>query len=62
MIICPPIAVVYICSYCTLIMIHASDIWAFMLLALGDFIKCKNMLDVDMGASILSYELITLYV
>jgi hypothetical protein len=43
-------------------MIHASDIWAFMLLALGDFIKCKNMLDVDMGASILSYELITLYV
>jgi hypothetical protein len=43
--VCPPIATVYIDSYCTVNKIHATHIWVFMLPILGVFIDCRNRLE-----------------
>jgi hypothetical protein len=46
----PSTTIVYINSFYAMNMIHASDIWMFMLLNLGVFIECGNRLDIGMGA------------
>jgi hypothetical protein len=53
MIVCPPIAIVNISSYCAVNMIHITDIWIFMLFILDVFIECMNSLDIEMGTSTL---------
>jgi hypothetical protein len=53
MIVCPPIAIVYIDSYHAINMIHATYIWVLMLLIVGVFIKCKNGLNTKLGAFII---------
>jgi hypothetical protein len=50
MIVYPPIAIVYIGSYCAINMIQDTNIWVFMLLILDVFIKRGNCLDIGMGA------------
>jgi hypothetical protein len=47
----PPIAIVYIDSYYTVNMIHASDIWVFMPPILGVFVNNGNRSDIEMDAS-----------
>jgi hypothetical protein len=51
MIVCIPIVVVYIGSYYIVNMMHAIDIWMFMLHILGVLIGCGNRLNIGMGAS-----------
>jgi hypothetical protein len=60
MIVHPPIAVVYISSNYFMNMIHAIDIWMFMLFILGGFIECmgvfigcRNRPAIEVGASTL---------
>jgi hypothetical protein len=49
-IICAPMAIVYIGSYYVMDMIHATDIWVFMLLSFWVFfMKCGNRSDIGMG-------------
>jgi hypothetical protein len=43
-------AIVYIGSYYVMDMIHATDIWVFMLLSFWVFfMKCGNRSDIGMG-------------
>jgi hypothetical protein len=53
MIVYSPIAIIYIGSYYAVNMVHAIDIWVFILFILDVFIKRKNRLDIEMSASIL---------
>ena len=55
-IICSLIAIVYIDSYYAMNMIHATNIWMFMLLILGIFIECWNRSDFKMDVSNLPME------
>jgi hypothetical protein len=48
MIFCSPIIIDYIGSHYAVNMIHAIDIWVFMLLILGVFIGCGNRLNTGM--------------
>jgi hypothetical protein len=52
-IICPPIAIVYIGSYYVMNMTHATNIWMFLLLMLGVFMKYGNKSHIEMGPSTL---------
>jgi hypothetical protein len=54
MIVYPPIVIVNIDSYYAMDMIHATNIWVFMVLILGVFINCGNVSDIRVGASSLA--------
>jgi hypothetical protein len=53
MIVCWPIANVYISSCYAINMIHATYIWVLMVLIVGVYIKFENKSNTKMGASTL---------
>jgi hypothetical protein len=49
----PPIAIIYMGSYCSINMIHATYIWVLMIFIVGVFIESENRSETEKDASTL---------